>query len=296
MDTLNMNVKDEVSTSGSLWSMAGKRLFRHKLAVSGFACLCMIVLFVIIGSLMVNESSAMETDLSQIGKPPSVSHPFGTDEVGRDVLVRIIYGGRISLLVGACSMIISVAAGTLAGILSGYYGGMTDTIIMRITDIMLSIPMIFFLIILAVVLGPSVPTIIIVIGILSWMNLARIVRGEVLSIKNMEYCQGAVAQGAGDLRIIIHHIIPNIMPQIIVSATLNVGSAILTESSLSYLGLGIQPPTASWGNMLKNAQSLIWSAPWTAVFPGIFILLTVLSINFIGDGLRDALDPKLHRS
>lgn len=224
---------------------------------------------------------------------PSRSHPLGTDEVGRDTLSRLVYGARVSLLVGLLSMAIALITGTLVGAAAGYFGGILDAWLMRFTDAMMALPTFFLILAVVAVFGGGPLIVMLVIGLTSWMQVARIARGEYLRWRVAEFVDAARAVGATDLQIMIRHIFPQVVPSIIVTATLGVAFAILTESALSYLGLGIQPPTPSWGNMLQHAQQYLWSAPHLAVYPGVMILLTVLSYNFLGDGLRDALDPSL---
>ena len=222
---------------------------------------------------------------------PSLSHLLGTDPNGRDEFARILYGGRISLLIGVIAMLISVTFGTLLGAIAGYFRGLTDSLAMRLTDAMLAIPVFFLLLAVLASLGSSVPIIIVAIGLSSWMATARVVRSEVLRTANLDYVVAAQVLGARAPRIIVHHLLPQALSSMLVASTLGVGQAILIESALSYLGVGVQPPTASWGNMLSNAQSYIFAAPLLALWPGMLILLTVLSFNFIGDALRDALSP-----
>jgi peptide/nickel transport system permease protein len=231
--------------------------------------------------------------------PPSLQHPMGTDGLGRDLLIRSMDGGRISLLIGLLAMLLSIVIGTTVGALAGFYGGWMDNLLMRFADIMLTLPTLFVAILLTQLLragvipflSAGIVPIVLVIAATSWMGVARLVRASYLSIKQKEFVESARAAGAKNWRIIIRHILPNAMSPIIVAATLRVGAAIITESGLSYLGFGVQPPTPTWGNMLRNAQSEMDYAPWTAIFPGLFIFLTVISFNYIGDGLRDALDP-----
>jgi peptide/nickel transport system permease protein len=237
---------------------------------------------------------------------PSKVHFFGTDTVGRDILARTIYGGQISLIIGLTAVIIETFLGILIGALAGYYGGWIDSILMRITEAMLNIPEIFLLIVMAKNFGGKIPdiqiigrtysgsviVIVVIIGLTSWMYLARIVRAEFLSIKENEFILAAKATGSPNSHIIFRHILPNSIAPIVVSATLGVANAILAEAYISFLGLGVQPPTATWGNMLDGANNYIETAPWLWFFPGLLILLTVLSINFLGDGMRDALDPR----
>lgn len=223
---------------------------------------------------------------------PSLTHLFGTDDVGRDYFTRSLYGGRISLMVGFMAMIISTLVGTTIGAISGYFGGKIDDFIMRSIDILMCIPTFFLILVINSYLGASVKNLILIIGFLGWMSIARIVRGETLSVKEREYVLYAKASGQSSFKIIIKHIIPSILPTIIVSATINIATAILLESSLSFLGVGVTQPNASWGSMLKDAQSYLMDAPYLAFFPGMFILLTVLSFNLIGDVLRNVFDPK----
>ena len=223
--------------------------------------------------------------------PPAADHWLGTDESGRDEFARLLYGARISLTIGVVAMLLSVILGTVIGALAGFLGGMVDALTMRLTDAMLSIPIFFFLLTVLAVFGSAVPTIIIAIGLSSWMTAARVVRAEVLRSINLDYVMAARALGALSWRIVVLHLLPSAVPSMLVASTIGVGQAILTESALSYLGVGVQPPVASWGNMLSNAQNYFFPAPFLAIWPGIMILLTVLSFNFIGDSARDTLSP-----
>jgi len=282
-----------------------RRFRRHKMAMAGAVMLCLLILYSFGGALFFTEEYANHTDTSLRLQPPSREHPFGTDTVGRDILARTIYGGQISLLIGLSAVVISIVVGVLVGALSGYYGGLTDSLLMRFTEAMFTIPQLFLLLVMAKFLAGKVPTIqllgrsfsgsvvviIGIIGITSWMYLARIVRADILSLKEREFIVAAHTIGTRNGAIIIRHILPNAMAPIIVAATLGVAAAILSEAYISFLGLGVQPPTATWGNMLEGAYNYIDSAPWLWIFPGSLIVLTVLSINFLGDGLRDALDP-----
>nr|WP_253282796.1 ABC transporter permease [Cedecea davisae] len=227
---------------------------------------------------------------------PQASHWFGTDEYGRDYFTRALYGGQISLMVGFLAMLFSTLIGTLVGTMSGYFGGRIDNLLMRLVDILMSIPAFFLLLVLNAYLKPGIANIILIISALTWMNMSRMIRAETLSVKEREYVIYARASGEHPLLIIARHIIPNILPTIIVAATLNIASAILMESTLSFLGLGIQQPHASWGSMLNNAQSYIGEASWLAMFPGILILLTVLSFNVLGDVFRTAFEPGANRN
>lgn len=276
-----------------LYTLAWQRFRRHRLALLGFAVLGVIAGVCALVPLFVPESAANRVDPTLFRAPPSLERPFGSDDVGRDILWRSIYGGRISLAVGALSISIALTLGVLLGSMSGFYGRSVDNLIMRFTDAMLSIPGLFLLIVLTRILGSTVPTIILVIGLVSWMPVTRIVRANFLSLKEQEFVLAARAVGVPNLPIIFRHMLPNALAPVVVWATLGVGHAIILEASASFLGLGVQPPTASWGSMLSRAQGLLTVAPWVAIFPGLLILITVMAINFIGDGLRDALDPRM---
>ncbi|MCC3376696.1 ABC transporter permease [Cohnella sp. REN36] len=226
---------------------------------------------------------------------PNAAHWFGTDDYGRDYFTRALYGGRVSLLVGFASMILATGIGVAIGVASGYFGGRLDNLLMRILEVFLSIPSFLVLLLLSVFLNPSVGNIIVIIALLMWMNIARIVRAETMTLKTREYVLYAKASGQSSLGIIAKHILPNLVPVIIVGATNNVASAIMMESSLSFLGFGVQPPNATWGSMLNNAQGYVAYAPHLALFPGLLILLTVLSFNILGDILRVGFEPKLGR-
>jgi peptide/nickel transport system permease protein len=232
-----------------------------------------------------------QISLGQRMKPPSAQHILGTDESGRDVFSRLLYGGRISLAVGFSAVLFSVTLGTLIGAVAGFSGGLVDAILMRFTDGVLSIPVFFFMLTTLALFGATLTNIVVVIGVTSWMSVARVVRVEVLKNREMVYVEAATALGASRLRILFRHVLPQSAPAIIVSATLGVATAILMESSLSFLGLGVQPPDATWGNMLSKARGYMWDAPLLAFIPGATIFLTVLFYNWMGDGLRDALDP-----
>lgn len=283
-----------------------RRFRRHKMALFGLVVLSLLVLYSLGGTLFFTEAYANLTDTVKRLQPPSRVHPFGTDTVGRDILARTIYGGQISLLIGLTAMLVEVVIGVTIGALAGYYGGWLDSILMRFTEAMLNIPQLFLLLVMAKFFGGKVPditllgrtfsgsviVIVLIIGATSWMYLARIVRAEFLSIKENEYILAARATGTPTGQIIFQHILPNAIAPIVVSATLGVANAITLEAYISFLGLGVQPPTATWGNMLEGAYNYIETAPWLWIFPGTLIVLTVLSINFVGDGLRDALDPR----
>jgi peptide/nickel transport system permease protein len=285
-----------------------RRFVRHKAAMFGLIVLLAIVLYVIIGSMIFSEDYANRNDTSLRLQAPSAEHPFGTDRIGRDILARTVYGGQISLLIGVLSVLVEVGLGTAVGAIAGYYGGWIDAVLMRFTEAMLSIPSLLLLLVMAKFLGSKIPdiqvfgrefsgsviVIIVILGLTSWMGLARIVRSNVLSLKETDFILAARALGLPNRNIIWSHILPNTLASIIVALTLGVAGAILSEAYVSFLGLGVQAPTASWGNMLTEAQEfqVIKDAPWYWFYPSLLILLTVLSINFVGDGLRDALDPR----
>jgi peptide/nickel transport system permease protein len=271
-----------------------KKYSRNRLALAGLV-LILFFTFLALTAGLIAPYPPDRQDLSFEGvpQPPGRAHLFGTDNYGRDLFSRALYGTRISLMVGICAVLIYILIGIVLGALAGYYGGFIDLLIMRIVDIMLSIPTFFFILAIQVMLTPSVYNVIIVIGLTGWAAPTRLVRGQVLSIKETAYVEAARACGAPDSLIISRHIIPNSLAPVIVMATLGVAGAILTESVLSFLGLGVQEPNASWGNMLMRAQEYISTAPWMALYPGLLIMVTVLAFNFIGEGLRDAIDPKL---
>jgi peptide/nickel transport system permease protein len=230
--------------------------------------------------------------LLNILRPPTLAHPLGTDELGRDLLTRLLWGGRVSLAVGLFATAVAVGVGIVVGGLAGLLGGRVDSALMRVVDLMLVFPDLMLMILFASLFGTSFLTIVLVLGAVSWMTTARLVRAAFMSLRERDFVEASRALGARHGRIALRHLLPNAVGTIIVAATLNTASAILAESTLSYLGLGIQPPTPSWGNMLQSAQSQMSFAPWTAIYPGALIFLTVLAINFVGDGLRDALDPR----
>lgn len=286
--------------------MAWQRFRRHKMALVGAGLLLLMVLYVTAGALFVSEEYANHNDLTVKLQPPSLAHPFGTDGTGRDIMARTVYGGQISIIIGFLAVLISVTVGVVIGAVSGFYGGVVDSILSRFTETMFNIPQLFLLIILGKMLGGkikafqfagrsfsgSVLVIIGVIGLTSWMGLSRIVRANYLSLKEREFVTAARCLGTPNGFIIFRHILPNTIAPIVVSATLGVAAAVLAEAYISFLGLGVQAPTATWGNMLDQAYHHLDSEPWMWFFPGTLILLTTLAINFLGDGLRDALDPR----
>jgi peptide/nickel transport system permease protein len=298
---------DELETPPlSLRELTWRRFRRHKMALLGAVTIVLLFLYAFGGALIVPESRANAIDTKNRLQAPSWEHPFGTDTVGRDILARTIYGGQISLMIGLTAVIIEILLGVLVGAIAGFYGGRIDNLLMRFTEAMLNIPEIFLLIVMSKFFGGQIPevdflgrtysgsvvVIVLIIGLTSWMYVARIVRAEFLSLKENDFILAARATGTSNSDIISRHILPNSVAPIVVAATLGVANAILAEAYISFLGLGVQPPTATWGNMLEGAGNYIESAPWLWFFPGLLILLTVLSINFLGDGLRDALDPR----
>jgi peptide/nickel transport system permease protein len=272
------------------------RFRRHRVAMVGLVILA-ILGFCALFAPIVAHNDPYRTTLSAIRKPPSSAHWLGGDSSGRDVFARLIYAGRVSLSVGLVAVGIYTAIGLLLGSLAGYYGGWVDSVIMRFADIILSFPSLIIIITVVSILGPSIYNVMLVIGLLGWPTMARILRGLFLSLRERDFILASRTVGAPNGRIIFRHLLPNALAPVIVAATFGIANAILLEAGLSFLGLGVQPPTASWGNMLTDAQSLtvLESMPWLWIPPGIMIALAVLSINFIGDGLRDALDPYLLR-
>ncbi len=285
----------------SLTRLTLRRFLRHRAALISIGVLLLVILSAVLAplSLYTPTEQSPANDLLA----PSMEHWFGTDDLGRDVFTRVLYGGRISLMVGLISTLLSLGFGIVVGALAGYFGGWLDNILMRITDAFLSMPSLFVLILISTLLRDvpifnlrnSIWIVIVVIAVLSWMWPARLVRGEFLTLKAEDYVLAAHATGVNHWRIMAQHILPNSVGVIIVHATLSVGYAIITESGLSYLGFGIQPPTPSWGNLLATAQVYALRAPWLMIFPGLMIFITTLSVNHIGDGLRDAFDPRSTR-
>lgn len=266
-------------------------LLRNKLAVIGGALVALVFILSIFAPLIAPYNPST-IDIKNILVGPGFSHLLGTDDLGRDVLSRMLWGGRISLEVGFVAVGIATLIGILLGALAGFYGGWIDSVIMRSVDIMLSIPTIFLILAVIAILEPNIINIMIVIGFTSWMEPARLIRAEFISLKEREFVIAAHAIGAPDIRIILRHILPNGLSPILVSATMGIGGAILVESALSFLGLGVQPPTPSWGSLLSSGKDNIEIAWWLSAFPGLAILITVLGYNLLGEGLRDALDPR----
>jgi peptide/nickel transport system permease protein len=268
-----------------------RRIANHNLALVGLIILVPMFLCAILAPI-ISLHDPVEPDLKNILTGPTWSHPFGTDMLGRDVFSRVIYGSRISLLVGFVSVGIATLIGIMIGAVSGYSGGMVDELIMRFVDLMMCFPTFFLILAVIAVLEPSIWNIMIVIGLTNWMGIARLVRAEILSIKNKEYVLAAKAMGFPKRRIIFGHVLPNALSPVYVVATLGIGGAILTESALSFLGIGVQPPTPSWGNILTQAKDNIEVAWWLSLYPGLAIFLTVMGYNLLGEGLRDIFDPR----
>ncbi len=273
-------------------ALAWRRFKRNRVALFGG----LIVLAVTLVALLAPILAPYDPDginIEEILSPPSVQHPFGTDPLGRDVLSRIIWGARVSLWVGFAAVGIAILIGMAVGALAGFYAGAIDSFLMRLVDIMLAIPTFFLILAVIAILEPSIWNIMIVIGLTGWMGVARLVRGQFLGVKEMDYVIAARALGARDFRLIVRHILPNSLSPVYVAAVLGVAGAILTESALSFLGIGVQPPKASWGSILTAGKDNIEIAWWLSVFPGLAIFVTVLGYNLLGEGLRDALDPRL---
>jgi peptide/nickel transport system permease protein len=282
------------------WSQVWRRFRKHKLAVASLIALVVLVLASWIGPLVIPYGFD-DLDLNHTKEAFSLAHPLGTDELGQDTLVRLLYAGRVSLSVGLFAAIFGVAIGSVVGALAGFYGKLVDGILMRIADIMLAVPVLMLIMVLSTyfkdkpIPGGQIGIIILILGITGWMGVSRLVRGEFLTLREQEFIEAARAVGMEDRGIIMRHLLPNAMAPIFVSATLGVADAIMMESALSFLGFGIQPPVPTWGNMLTNAQQYMIDTPWLAFYPGFLIFLTIVSVNYVGDGLRDALDPKLKR-
>ncbi|UQZ85154.1 Glutathione transport system permease protein GsiD [Paenibacillus konkukensis] len=287
-----LSAADSPAGEESYLRMVVRRFAKHKLAVAGLAVMLILTVCAIFAPLLAPHDPYEVT--GSFEAEPSSQYLLGTDQVGRDVLSRLIYASRVSLVVGIGAVAIGVTIGTILGLVSGYFGGWVDMVVMRLTDIFMSFPQLMLILVVVSVVGPSLTNVIVVLGFLGWTGVARLVRGSVLSLKQMDYVKAGVALGLGTARMLFLHILPNAMAPILVNATFGIAGAIIAEASLSFLGLGVQPPTASWGNMLTDAQSLtvLTSQPWLWLPPGIMIIMSVLSVNFIGDGLRDALDPK----
>ncbi len=276
------------------WGTVLRRFLRHRLAVTGLILLLLLV-FAAIAAPWLSPYNPYEMDVMAFGAPPSPDHLLGTDSVGRDVLSRVLHASRVSLLVGLGAVTLNVVIGVLLGSVAGYAGRRIDSVIMRFTDMMLSFPPLMIILVLVSILGPGLANVVLVLGLLGWPRICRLIRAEMLRLKEQEFITAATALGVPGPRILFRHLIPNAFPPVLVAATFGTAQAIIIEASLSFLGMGVQPPTASWGNLLTDAQSMgvLGSMPWLWIPPGLFIVTAVLSINFLGDGMRDALDPRL---
>jgi peptide/nickel transport system permease protein len=288
INTVQMALSDELESPAR---RAWRRLLKRKGAVAGLVVIVLFILLALFAPL-ISPYDPIATSWSLVRKPPSALHWFGTDDLGRDILVRVIYGARASLMAGAISVGIALGVGVPLGLLSGYRGGFIDALISRITDAMLACPFLILAIALSAFLGPSLGNAMIAIGITTTPIFIRLTRGLVMNVKVEDYVEAARAMGNPRWRIALFHILPNIMPALLVQATLSIAAAIIAEAALSFLGLGQQPPAPSWGSMLNAAQRFLTNAPWMAIWPGLAIFLVVLSFNLVGDGLRDALDPR----
>ena len=282
---------EEAEQGTSLWKDAWARLRKNKMAVFGAGTLVFMALFCLVGPFL-SPYTYDAQDLNQYAKPPSAQHWFGTDKLGRDQLTRIMYGGRISLAVGICATMVSLTIGVLWGAVAGYAGGKLDTVMMRIVDILYALPFTIFVILLMVFFGRNIILLFAAIGAVEWLTMARIVRGQVMSLRKMEFIEAAIALGLSRRRIILRHMIPNVLGPVMVYTTLTIPAVMLLEAFLSFLGLGVQPPMSSWGSMIKDGAEVMEEFWWMLILPGLFLSLTLFSLNFLGDGLRDALDPK----
>jgi peptide/nickel transport system permease protein len=278
----------------SQWTIAARHFRRNRLAMAGLFVMLLLYVVTLLTPLIAPYDPTAQGDIVLTRyQSPSWIHPMGTDKFGRDILTRVLYGARISLTIGFIAVGLGVLVGGAIGAIAGYFGRWTDTVLMRFTDMMLSFPRLILLIVIIALFEPSIWLVVIVLGLTGWMSVARIVRGEVLSLREREFVQAAKVLGMSDTRIITRHIIPNTLAPVIVYATLGIGNTILVEAALSFLGLGVQPPTPSWGNMINDGRDALLTAWWISTFPGLAIVLTVTAFNLLGDGLRDALDPRL---
>ena len=296
----SLQVPEPDQSADTLVGFFWRRFRRHKMALVG-SLIMLVLTLAMAAAPLVAPYSPTDQNLRYRLKPPTAEHWMGTDDLGCDIFTRILYGGRISLTVGLLAMLVSITLGTVIGLLAGFYGGWIDAFLMRMTEVFLSVPRLFILIVLTTWLRAanlawarpgSFWPIAVVIGLLAWMGVARLVRAGTLELRQLEFVQATIALGGSDPRVLFQHILPNVASPIIVSATLGLAGAIISESGLSYLGFGVQLPTPTWGNMLSNTQNQMLTAPWTAIFPGLMIFVVVIAINYLGDGLRDALDPR----
>jgi peptide/nickel transport system permease protein len=291
---LTVRRRQVLARGDSQWSIASRQFRRNRLALVGLAIIVLLYLVALLAPIIAPHDPIAQHDIARTAYlSPQVGNWLGTDRFGRDVLSRIIYGARISLSIGFIATLISITIGTLLGALAGYFGGKVDTLIMRFTDMVLAFPRLVLLIMIVALFGPSITMIILVLGLTQWPGTTRIVRGDVLSLREREFIHAAQALGMGRARIIGRHLVPNVMAPVIVAATLGIGNTIVMEAGLAFLGLGVQPPTPTWGSMVAEGRDNLLGAWWVATFPGLVIVLVVLAFNLVGDGLRDALDPRL---
>ncbi len=292
--TRKANPEKIIRPSTTYWQDAWRRLKKHRLAMAGLVIISFLLVTAAVGPVL-SPYSYSDQSLMETNQPPSAKHWFGTDNLGRDLLTRVLYGARISLAIGFVTSLISLGIGVTYGAVAGFFGGRVDNVMMRIVDILYGLPFVLYVILLMVILEPGLKTIFIALGIVYWLNMARIVRGEILSLKEREFILAARVTGVGTGRIIWRHLVPNAMGPIIVTMTLVIPEAIFTEAFLSYLGLGVSAPVASWGVLASEGYQAIRSYPWQLFFPALFISVTMLAFNFLGDGLRDALDPRMRK-
>jgi peptide/nickel transport system permease protein len=286
----------EADDGTSQWAIAWREFKKNRLAVAGLVLLAIICLATLLTPFLTqHDPGAIGDIMATRHQPPSLAHPMGTDRYGRDVLTRVLYGSRVSLSIGFIAVTISITLGTTVGAVAGYFGGIIDSALMRFVDMLISFPRLVLLITVIALFDMSITLVIVILGLTLWPSTARIVRAEVLSLREREFIEAAHALGLGAPRIIFRHIIPNVMGPVIVAATLGLGNIILIEAGLSFLGLGVQPPTASWGVIIQQGRDVMLSAPWVTTFAGMAIVVTVIALNLVGDGLRDALDPRLSR-
>lgn len=282
---------EQAEEGTSLWKDAWLRLRKNKMAVFGFVVVTIISVCCVVGPYLIKYSYE-DQDLNLGATPPSAEHWLGTDKLGRDQLSRILFGGRISLMVGLCATAVSLTIGVLYGTIAGFIGGKLDAIMMRIVDILYALPFTIFVILLMVFFGRNIILLFVAIGAVEWLTMARIVRGQVQSLRKQEFIEACISLGLTRGRIILRHLIPNVLGPIVVYTTLTIPSVMLLEAFLSFLGLGVQPPMSSWGLLIKEGAEMMEEAPWLLIYPGLLFSLTLFSLNFLGDGLRDALDPK----
>jgi ABC-type dipeptide/oligopeptide/nickel transport system permease subunit len=291
---MSQEILQRKSVASNLWLDAWYRLQKNRAAVASFFLIIAMILFIVLAP-MLGLPSPLEQDLGRISEGPSADHWFGTDELGRDLLSRVVHGGQVSLMVGLIVQIATACIGMLLGLIAGYYGGIVDTIIMRVVDTMYAFPPFLFAVFMAAILPPSVWSIVLVLVLVGWPWEARVTRGLVLSLKEREYVTAARVVGASNWRIMLRHILPNSLSPIIVGFSIGIAGTIMAESGLSFLGIGIRPPTPSWGGMIDKGRLFLQVYPHLAIFPSIALVVTVLAFNFLGDGLRDALDPRMRK-